>query len=143
MWFEHIRKLKYCSAKHILNIYFSNQNLWFRLFARFFICLQLCFILLLETDHINIIHNTIYDDIFPKELSLCTFIVCIRSANDGSLFIMHFTVLCSDFAFLKNGCFNSFLADGLFVGSFIRQVAIMLLKDYKTSREINQYCHNN
>uniref|UniRef100_A0A0A9DNC4 Uncharacterized protein n=1 Tax=Arundo donax TaxID=35708 RepID=A0A0A9DNC4_ARUDO len=42
---------------------------------------------------------------------------------------MHFTTLCSDFAFLKNGCLNNFFADGLFVGSFIRQVAIILLKD--------------
>uniref|UniRef100_A0A0A9GMY3 Uncharacterized protein n=1 Tax=Arundo donax TaxID=35708 RepID=A0A0A9GMY3_ARUDO len=42
---------------------------------------------------------------------------------------MHFTTLCSDFAFLKNGCFNKLLADGLFVGSFIRQVVIILLKD--------------
>ena len=92
-------------------------------------------------DRINIIHNTIHDDIFPKKMFLCTFIVCIRSANDGNLFIMHFTALCSDFAFLKNGCFNSFLADGLFVGSFIRQVAIILLKDYKTKRNKSILSH--
>jgi hypothetical protein len=91
-------------------------------------------------DHINIIHYTIHDDILPKNVSL--YLYSLHPLSQWWQFI-YFTALCSDFAFLKNGCFNSFLADGLFVGSFIRQVAIILLKDYKTSREINQYCHTN
>ena len=84
---------------------------------------------------IHNLQNHIYAEII---IFLITFINCIRSANDGNLFSIHFTALWSDLALLKNGCFNSFFAGGLFVGSLMRQVAIILLKDYKTRQEMNQ-----
>lgn len=115
--------------------------LWCFLFAvikRFFICLQLCFIFLLKNIY-GIIHN-LQNHIYIENF-VFTFINCIRSANDGNLFSIHFTALWSDLALLKNGCFNSFFAGGLFVGSLMRQVAIILLNDYETRKEMNQQLH--
>lgn len=66
---------------------------------------------------------------------MLTFNALIRSPRAGNPSKSARAIYSFDLACLKNECFNNFFAEGLFEGSFTKQLAIICLKDLKETKE--------